>query len=318
MDRATGQKDNSGGMMRGGSRRISGQRAIVQPAHFARLAPVAAMVVVGFVPLPVESRETQPAPGTPVPIVVTGSRIAAPDAVPTPEIRAIPGDRLLDRGTISLGDVLNQQPGLRASWSQQNSSRSVGTAGLNLLDLRGLDKKRTLVLQNGRRHVGADLLAGASSVDINQIPSGLLERVDIVTGGNSAIYGSDAIAGVVNFALRQNFEGLEVRAHQAISTYGDGPATRVGLVAGRNLASGRGNIAVDVEYARQADFYAPDRPHTRTLNGNFQFDSDPAGTPEGSDGIADRRFLRDVRLGFQSDGGTVLAIGPAGITPWLF
>lgn len=304
--------------MRSGSRRISKQRAIAAGALLARLTPVAAVAAAGLVPLSAHAGEALPANIAAAPIVVTGSRIAAQHAATTPEIRTIPADSLLGSGSIALGDTLNQQPGFRASWSQQNSSRAVGTAGLNLLDLRGLDKKRTLVLQNGRRHVAADLLSGASSVDINQIPTGLLERVEIVTGGNSAIYGSDAVAGVVNFILRRDFEGIEARARQAISTFGDGPATRLGLTAGASLAGGRGNIAVDLEYARQADFYAPDRPHTRTLNGNFLFDSDPAGTPNGSDGIADRRFLRDARPGFQSDGGTVLAIGPGGITPWLF
>jgi outer membrane receptor protein involved in Fe transport len=268
------------------------------------------------VPLPAFAQADTARPADP--IIVTGSRLSGPTGPTGLQIRALDGDRLRETGKVTIGDILNEQPEFRATFSQQNSSRALGTAGLNLLDLRGLDKKRTLVLQNGRRHVAADLLSGAASVDINQIPAGLIERVDVVTGGNSAVYGSDAIAGVVNFVLRQDFEGIELRGQSGISTYGDASNQFVGLLAGSNFSQGRGNLAVDLEYARQADFYAPSRPHTRELNGWFLFDSDPAGSPAGSDGVADRRFLRDVRPGFQSDGGTVLAIGPTGVTPYLF
>jgi len=286
--------------------------------RFGRIAwHLAAIPALLAAQTPALAQDRQDSASPPAPIVVTGTHIASADP-PAQEIRSLDPERLRATGTVALGDVLNTQPGFRASWSQQNSARALGTAGLNLIDLRGLDKKRTLVLQNGRRHVAADVLNGGSSVDINQIPVGLLDRVDIVTGGNSAIYGSDAIAGVVNFVLRQDYEGIEVRAQQGISTYGDGPATSAGLVAGSNFAEGRGNIAIDLDYARQADFYAPDRPHTRTLNGYFLFDSDPAGLVNGSDGVPDRRFLRDARLGFQSDGGTALAFGPAGLKPYLF
>ena len=103
----------------------------------------------------------------------------------------------------SVGDTLNELPALRSTFSQSNSTRFLGTAGLNLLDLRGLGTVRTLVLQNGRRHVGGDVLSQRRQADVNTIPTDLIERVDIVTGGNSAIYGSDAIAGVVNFILKR-------------------------------------------------------------------------------------------------------------------
>ena len=85
------------------------------------------------------------------------------------------------------------------------STRFLGTSGLNLLDLRGLGTQRTLVLVNGRRQVGGDILNSGVSVDTNTIPTDLIDRVDIVTGGNSAVYGSDAIAGVVNFILKDHY-----------------------------------------------------------------------------------------------------------------
>src|SRR5881296_1028897 len=104
-------------------------------------------------------------------------------------------------------------PQLRSTYSQQNPGTGIGIAGLNLLDLRGLGPKRTLVLVNGRRHVAADILSSASVPDVNTISTDLIERVDIVTGGNSAVYGSDAVAGVVNFILRRDFDGVQVRLH---------------------------------------------------------------------------------------------------------
>jgi outer membrane receptor protein involved in Fe transport len=144
-------------------------------------------------------------------ITVTGSRIRRPNLESSVPITSIGGEEFFEQGQTSVGDTLNDLPQLRSTFSQQNSGRFLGTAGLNLLDLRGLGTTRTLVLVNGRRHVGGDIRSSASTPDVNMIPNDLIERVDIVTGASSAIYGSDAIAGVVNFVLRRSFEGLQVR-----------------------------------------------------------------------------------------------------------
>ncbi|MCW5647641.1 MAG: TonB-dependent receptor plug domain-containing protein, partial [Sphingopyxis sp.] len=128
-------------------------------------------------------------------IIVTGSRIARPNLDSSVPLTTVPVGDLTDRGDIQLGDALNELPSLRATFSQANSTRFIGTAGINLLDLRGLGTERTLVLVNGRRHVTSS--PGSYDVDTNTIPVDLLERVDVITGGNSAIYGSDAVAGVV-------------------------------------------------------------------------------------------------------------------------
>src|SRR5687767_12057358 len=144
-------------------------------------------------------------------ITVTGSRIRRPNLESTVPITSIGGEQFFQQGQTNIGDTLNDLPQLRSTFAQQNPGLGIGIAGLNLLDLRGLGTQRTLVLVNGRRHVPADILNNAVSPDINSIPNDLIERVDIVTGGNSAIYGSDAIAGVVNFVLRRNYEGLQVR-----------------------------------------------------------------------------------------------------------
>src|SRR3546814_2199088 len=138
-------------------------------------------------------------------------------------------------------------PSLRSTFSQGNSTRFIGTAGLNILDLRGLGTSRTLVLVNGKRHVTAS--PGDYLVDVNTIPVDLLERVDIVTGGNSAIYGSDAVAGVVNFITKRDFEGVNLRAQGGLSSRGDRGNLLVSGTYGKNFADGRGTVAISAEYA---------------------------------------------------------------------
>jgi outer membrane receptor protein involved in Fe transport len=190
-------------------------------------------------------------------IVVTGSRIPRPTLASTVPITSVGPQDLVDRGDLSLGDALNELPALRSTWSQANSTRFIGTAGLNLLDLRGLGSARTLVLVNNRRHVTSD--PGSYTVDVNTIPTDLLERVDVVTGGNSAVYGSDAIAGVVNFVMRRDFEGIRVRGQSGISDYGDRGSYFASITAGKNFFDNRINIAGAFEYAQSDALYHADR-----------------------------------------------------------
>ncbi|KAK0340058.1 hypothetical protein LTR94_032059, partial [Friedmanniomyces endolithicus] len=154
-------------------------------------------------------------------IVVTGSRIRRPNLEANAPITTISGEQFFETGQLSVGDTLNELPQLRSTFSQQNSTRFLGTRGLNLLDLYGLGTQRTLVLVNGRRHVGSDVLSNGVSPDTNTFPTDLIERVDVMTGGASSVYGSDAIAGVVNFVLKQDYEGVQVRGQNGASKYGD-------------------------------------------------------------------------------------------------
>lgn len=253
-------------------------------------------------------------------ILITGSRIRRPGLTSTVPITSVGGAEFFETGQTSVGDVLNELPALRSTFSQSNSSRFLGTAGLNLLDLRGLGTQRTLVLVNGRRHVGSDVLNNAVSPDVNTIPTDLIERVDVVTGGNSAIYGSDAIAGVVNFILKKDYDGFQIRGQGGISKYNDAGSYYVSGLAGRNFAGGRGNIAINLEYARQNDFYASGRPNLRQNDTFIVVDTDPAGTTNGSDGTPDRLFFRDVRSATYSDAGSFLGSTNAQgfVTPYIF
>jgi outer membrane receptor protein involved in Fe transport len=279
---------------------------------FGRILAASALASVSFIavsgaalaqdaPAP-QSAEGSAADDEGTAIVVTGSRIARPNLDSTVPIVSVGAEEIFQTGNTSVGDLLNDLPALRSTYSQSNSSRFLGTTGLNLLDLRGLGTQRTLVLVNGRRHVGGDILNNAVSPDVNTFPSDLIERVDIVTGGNSAVYGSDAIAGVVNFVLKKNFTGVQVRGQGGVSTYGDAGNYFVSGLAGTNFADDRGNIAVNVEYVHQSPFFASERPNL-AKNSNFvTIDSDPAGSVNGSDGVFDRVFVGDIR-------STTIAIG---------
>ncbi len=153
------------------------------------------------------------------------------------------------------------------------------------------------MLVNGRRHVGADILNNAVSVDTNTIPANLIERTDIVTGGESAVYGSDAIAGVVNFVLKKDFDGLEAHAKSGISTpRGYGFNYHLDAVWGKNFADGRGNITLSAEYNHQNRVYAADVPWLDRVDSLLTTDIDPAGLTQGSDGTFDRTYFTDVRL----------------------
>jgi outer membrane receptor protein involved in Fe transport len=237
-------------------------------------------------------------------ITVTGSRIARPAADSPVPVTSISAAELTSTGRVAIGDQLNDLPSLRTTFGQQQNTTGLGVSGLNLLDLRGLGTVRTLVLVNGRRHVGADILVNGVSVDVNTIPTELIDRVDIVTGGNSAVYGSDAIAGVVNFVMKRNFEGVLLRGQSGISDEGDAGTYRVSLTAGTDFADGRGNIAVNGEYSYQTPFYASQRREIAENPVFVQVDTDPAGTPNGSDGVPDRRLFNNIRSATLSPGGT--------------
>lgn len=245
-------------------------------------------------------------------IVVTGSRIPRPNIDSALPITAISGEEFFQRGQNNIGDTLNDLPQLRATVGQQNPGLGIGVAGLNLLDLRGLGTQRTLVLVNGRRHVAADILSNAVSVDINTIPQDLLERVDVVTGANSAVYGSDAIAGVVNFILKKDFEGLQLRGGAGINEEGYGGNQFVSVLVGKNFAGGRGNIALHGEYAHQERVFGSDISYMRRNDGLVVTDTDPAGLTNGSDGIPDRTFVRDIRSASIHRWGLVPITQPGG------
>ncbi|MEM9314116.1 MAG: TonB-dependent receptor, partial [Pseudomonadota bacterium] len=178
------------------------------------------------------------------------------------------------------------------------------TTGLNLLDLRGIGASRTLVLVNGRRHVSSS--QETAQPDINTIPSALVERVEVLTGGASSVYGADAIAGVVNLVLRKNYEGLEASIRTGVSDEGDGENSTVTITGGFNFGEGRGNLAASFEYAEGEILRYADRDFSAvesTIQIPNPADTDVPGAPP--DGIPDFITVRDLRRANISNGGTV-------------
>lgn len=248
-------------------------------------------------------------------IVVTGSRIQRPNLESPVPITSVTQEELSNQGQVSVGDALNDLPALRSTFSQQNSGRFIGTAGENFLDLRGLGTNRTLVLVNGRRFVTGAV--GDFAVDVDNIPQDLIDRIDVVTGGESAVYGSDAVAGVVNFILKKDFEGFRIRGQAGESKYGDRPVDFVSTTFGRNFADGRGNLAVNLEYTHAGELYYRDRAHFADVCG-YEPTDDPIGEnklPNGSDGIPDSTFecgnnvKGQIRFPFITNGGSVDVFG---------
>lgn len=178
-------------------------------------------------------------------IVVTGSRIARSGFnSPTP-VEVVSADRLQKLNATNLGDALFQVPAFRAGASPTTSGLVAGTIGARFADLRGLGPTRTLVLIDGRRIVPSTEI---STVDLNIIPSILLQRTEVVTGGASAAYGSDAVAGVVNILMDNKFEGLKGNVQYGTSRLGDGKDYQGSLAYGTSFGGGRGHFVIGGEY----------------------------------------------------------------------
>jgi iron complex outermembrane receptor protein len=195
-------------------------------------------------------------PGPTEEIVVTGSRITRSGFnAPTPT--TVIGVAEIERSAQpNIFTTINQIPALAgsAATSTGTGSSSAGTNGRSTLNLRGLGANRTLVLIDGQRVIGVDTTGGT---DISQFPQGLIQRVDIVTGGASASWGSDAVAGVVNFIIDKKFDGIKGNLNVGETTYGDDRNATIQLTAGTGFADGRGHVEVSGEYSRNGGVGSP-------------------------------------------------------------
>jgi outer membrane receptor protein involved in Fe transport len=232
-------------------------------------------------------------------IVVTGTRIARPDFEFANPIASADAETIVRSGVTNLTNFLTDMPALLNSFDSEESADTSGsgTQGLNLLDLRGLGTQRTLVLVDGRRHVSGDQFSGA--VDINSIPVDLIQRVDVMTGGASAIYGADGVTGVVNFIMRDDFEGLTTRVQYGEAAEGGGQNSFLSVVGGRNFAEGRGNFTLGFETSLQDGVDRDQRDYTRLGRGESLLEVPGGG------GAFTRDFFRDVRYIDTSPGGSV-------------
>ena len=177
-------------------------------------------------------------------IEITGSRIKTIGAASNSPISSVGAAEIKSSAPVAIEEVIR---GLPAAVPAIGPGTNNGSGGIATIDLRGLGPNRTLVLINGRRAVPGDL---AGQVDTNAIPVALLERIDIVTGGASAVYGADAVSGVVNFVLKRNFSGVEAETSYGVSEKGDAKRYRTDITLGANLAEGRGNVALSFGTSR--------------------------------------------------------------------
>jgi outer membrane receptor protein involved in Fe transport len=192
-------------------------------------------------------------------IIVTGSRVARDGfQAPTPLTVLSETEIQNSSPTNNIADFVNTLPSLAGSTRPSNSRLNIssGQAGINALNLRNLGSERTLILVNGRRSVGSTI---TGLVDINTIPQALISSVEVVTGGASAAYGSDAVAGVVNFALNNKFEGLKIEGDSGITQEGDGFSYSFSAAAGTAFAGGRGHVLISGEVAHNDGILQVDR-----------------------------------------------------------
>lgn len=234
-------------------------------------------------------------------VIVTGTRIRVPDYEGSAPVASVSGEALVNAGITNVTDFLTDQPALVSSTTLQDNSNAGdrGSVGLNLLNLRNLGSQRTLTLVNGRRHVAAQ--PGSQSVDINTIPVALIERVDILTGGASAIYGADGVSGAVNFILKDDFDGVDIRAQTGWSEQGGGENSFLSVLAGRNILDGAANFTIGAEYSTTNRLEIGDRDYT-SLTGRETLVANP---DYGQPGEYQRIFVRDARYIDTSPGGSV-------------
>ena len=175
-------------------------------------------------------------------VVVTGSRIPT-GAVSASPVTVVGQQDIGYQGAVSIGSLLQELPS--AVNDGDGSSVTNGSTGISTIDLRNLGTKRTLILVDGKRLVAAD---ASLNVDTNAIPAGMVDHVEVLTGGDSAVYGSDAVAGVVNIILKKNFEGMSFDNQESFTDSGDGLTTDSNLMLGVNSADGKGNVTIYGEY----------------------------------------------------------------------
>lgn len=188
-------------------------------------------------------------------IIVTGSRIARPNLDSNSPVAVVTGEETVKNADITLDTFLNTLPQVNPAGT--TTSNNPGNGGQSNINLRGLGSNRNLVLVDGRRPMVA---SSNQDVDLNTIPQGLIERIEVVTGGAGATYGADAIAGVVNIRMKEDFEGIDLRATYANTENSDAEEWQVSGVIGGNFADDRGNIAVAFEHSEREGLVKGQRP----------------------------------------------------------
>lgn len=225
----------------------------------------AATVLASAVSLPAQAQDE----ATLEEVVVTGSRIVRTDLLSVSPLQIVNDEEFIMSGNINIEQKLAELPMTLPSFGPSSNNPGDGTA---LVNLRGLGTARTLVLVNGRRYMPSQQ---SGEVDLNTIPASLIKQVDVITGGASAVYGSDALAGVVNVQMIDDFEGIEINSTYDITAENDASKTNFDITMGGNFDGGRGNATVYLGYVEREPLFADARSFSTFALG----DSMPVGTP---------------------------------------
>jgi iron complex outermembrane receptor protein len=240
-------------------------------------------------------------------VVVTGSRIVSTSLDSPSPVQTISSETIANTGILNVQEVLLKNPTFGTpTLSRTNSNFLTSGAGVATVDLRNLGVERTLTLVDGRRFVSGN--PGSAAVDYNTIPTQFIDRIDLLTGGASAVYGSDAVAGVVNIIYKKNFEGIAFDGQYGASAESDNEETQFGITLGTNTDDGRGNIMAHVGYSKQGAVMSRDRERSNI---------DQVSTGAGVTGDPTELFdiTRPFYSSFAPQGRFFTANGPAaGIT----
>ncbi|MEZ5709979.1 MAG: TonB-dependent receptor [Blastomonas sp.] len=245
-------------------------------------------------------------------ILVTASRTAQNGLdAPTPT-QVVSGEVIDQQAAETIMEVLNQNPAFKATRSPNANATNLASPGQATADLRALGGQRTLVLVNGSRVVPfapASNRSVPTTVDLNLMPTIMVDRVDVVTGGASALYGSDAVSGVVNLIMKTDYEGIDVRAQYGISEHGDDQRIRFGGLAGMSFDDGRGHIVFSADYSK-----------TDGVDSHYERDwgrKEELIVPN-PDGIGGFDQIRTTMVKQQLGAGSVIVSGPAALLGQTF
>jgi len=240
-------------------------------------------------------------------LVVTGSRIARPELQSTMPINVIQMDDAKDFGRLGVYDALMLSPGIGPGLGESSSLGQEHDAGVANINLRNMGNNRSLVLVDGHRWVSGG--ARTSAVDLNTIPSALIDRFEVVTGGAAAIYGADAVTGAVNVIMKKQMVGSEASVTTGVSDRGDANQTNASFGTGFNFAGDRAHLVIGADYTKTDALRSTDRWTDRDV-----YYANPANTGP-DDGIPDSILARDYRVMYRSaTPAWCLPVGCAGTT----
>ncbi len=203
-------------------------------------------------------------------VEVTGSRILSTNAISPAPVQVLTSADIAASGAVNLQELILKNPAMGTpTISRTNSNFITSSVGVSTIDLRNLGEERTLVLVNGRRYVAGQ--SGSAAVDLNTIPTDFIERVEILTGGASSTYGSDAVGGVVNIILKRSIKGINLDATVGQSEEGDDTLRKFSASFGANSADGKSRMLGHFSVSKQGAVYSKDRDRSAVdgLSGVF-------------------------------------------------